>query len=94
MPRIFCVERPPRGFRPVERRRLLGSVIAEADRHHFPPVCSAKVERVGGPRVARFSFLQLEDLNDCFLHGREHLGEGVSGLPGFLGAVLGQVGHV
>lgn len=94
MSRILRIERPTSRLGPIKRRRLFGGVITKANGYHFLPVRRAEVERVGGSRIAGFDLLQLENLDHGFLHGGEHLGKAVGGLPRLLGAVVREVRHV
>ena len=87
--RELRIERTTRKLRPIETGRLLRDVVAEADGEHFRSVCGAEVEGVGGVGFAQCAFLEGEDLHDGFLHGFEHLLEGVRFLPGFFGAAVG-----
>lgn len=81
-------------FGPVERRRLLGSMVAETNGDHLATVCRTEVERVGFLRVAALELLELHDLNNGLAHCSKHRGEGIGLLPGFPCTMVCQVGHV
>lgn len=82
---------------PVQRRRLLDGVVAQAHGDHLRAVGAADVQRAGlDILLAQHLLLQLDDGVEGVDDGGQHLGRRVLALPAArAGAdVLGQVRHV